>query len=180
MKIADLNLKAKKNRQRVGRGIAAGGGKTAGRGTKGQKARTGKKLRPNFEGGQTPFLQKAPKNKGFKSKRLRPQVVFTDQLAALAVKKINNAALFENGLILNPYRSVRIVQRGQLASKIEVEAQSATAGAIEALKAQGGSFTVVDLQKKGQVEKTAKSAADAKGGKGAKNSVSAKKDKPAA
>ncbi len=68
MKIHQLNLTAKKDRKRVGRGIAAGGGKTAGRGTKGQKSRTGKKLRPSFEGGQTPWIQKVPKNKAQKCK----------------------------------------------------------------------------------------------------------------
>jgi large subunit ribosomal protein L15 len=70
MKIHQLDITAKKDRKRVGRGISAGGGKTAGRGTKGQKSRTGKKLRASFEGGQTPLIHKIPKNKGFKSKRL--------------------------------------------------------------------------------------------------------------
>ncbi len=64
MKFNELNMTAKKSKKRVGRGIAAGHGKTAGRGTKGQNARTGG-VRPGFEGGQNPLMQRFPKLRGF-------------------------------------------------------------------------------------------------------------------
>jgi len=65
MKYNDLQVSANRNKKRVGRGIAAGQGKTAGRGTKGQNARTGKKLRVMFQGGQRPLAQAVPKARGF-------------------------------------------------------------------------------------------------------------------
>ena len=71
MKYNELSPVAGKSRKRVGRGIAAGQGKTAGRGTKGQGARTGSSKRPGFEGGQNPLMQRLPKLAGFKSKAVR-------------------------------------------------------------------------------------------------------------
>ena len=75
MKYNELQATANKTRKRVGRGIAAGQGKTAGRGTKGQNSRTGKKLRATFQGGQNPLVSAAPKKRGFKSHRVPAQVV---------------------------------------------------------------------------------------------------------
>ncbi len=147
MKIHQLNVTAKKDRKRVGRGISAGGGKTAGRGTKGQKARTGKKLRHSFEGGQTPLIQKIPKNKGFKSKRLRPQVVYTSSLNSLT-GSVDNFKLFEAGLILTPYNNVKVVKNGELTKKIDLKVQKITAGAQKDLEAVGGKFTFTTLANK--------------------------------
>lgn len=149
MKIHQLNLTAKKDRKRVGRGIAAGGGKTAGRGTKGQKSRTGKKLRPSFEGGQTPWIQKVPKNKGFNSKRLRPQVVYTSALNELS-GSVDNFKLFEAGLITTPYNNVKVVKNGELKKKIELKVQKITVGAQNDLEAAGGKFTYTELVNKNQ------------------------------
>lgn len=151
MKIADLNLTAKKDRKRVGRGISAGGGKTAGRGTKGQKARTGKKLRASFEGGQTPLMQKIPKNRGFKSKRLRPQVVYTSKLNSFK-GMVDNQLLFKSGLITNAYNTVKVVKNGELKSSVDLRVQKITAGAEADLKAAGGKFTATPLAKKLDVE----------------------------
>jgi large subunit ribosomal protein L15 len=149
MKVNQLNLTAKKDRKRVGRGISAGGGKTAGRGTKGQKARTGKKLRPSFEGGQTPWIQKVPKNKGFKSKRLRPQVVYTSSLNSLS-GTVDNFILFDAGLIETPYNNVKLVKNGELTKKIDLKIQKTTSGAKEALEAAGGKFIFTELTNKNQ------------------------------
>ena len=149
MKVHQLNLTAKKNRKRVGRGISAGGGKTAGRGTKGQKSRTGKKLRPGFEGGQTPWIQKIPKNKGFKSKRLRPQVVYTSALNNLS-GVIDNFKLFEASLISTPYNNVKIVKNGELTQKLELKVQKVTKGALEDIESAGGKFTFTALVNKNQ------------------------------
>lgn len=149
MKAHQLNLISKKTRKRVGRGISAGGGKTAGRGTKGQKARTGKKLRPSFEGGQVPFIQKVPKNKGFKSKRLRPQVVYTSALQNLS-GTVDNFTLFEAGLILTPYNNVKVVKNGELSKELDLKVQKITAGALADLESAGGKFTFTELTKKGK------------------------------
>jgi large subunit ribosomal protein L15 len=78
MKYNELQATANKNKKRVGRGISAGQGKTAGRGTKGQGARTGKKLAASFQGGQRALVQAIPKNRGFKSLRTPAQVVYMD------------------------------------------------------------------------------------------------------
>ncbi len=152
MKLHQLNLTPKKDRKRVGRGISAGGGKTAGRGTKGQKSRTGKKLRASFEGGQTPLIQKIPKNKGFKSKRLRPQVVYTSVLNTLS-GSVDNFSLFEAGLIDNPYNNVKVVKNGELTKKIDLKVQKVTAGALADIEAAGGKFTLAELTTKGVAKK---------------------------
>ena len=93
-------LKAPKNRsiKRVGRGIAAGQGKTAGRGTKGQNARTGSSRKPGFEGGQNPLIQRLPKLRGFTSHRTKPETVYTGQLQAVKGKVVGNNELAEAGL----------------------------------------------------------------------------------
>jgi large subunit ribosomal protein L15 len=146
MKINQLSVTKSKDRKRVGRGISAGGGKTAGRGTKGQKARTGKKLHPSFEGGQTPFIQKVPKNKGFRSFRLRPQVVYTADLNTLS-GEVTNQTLFEAGLITNPNNNVKVIKSSDplTAKKLSLKIQKITKGALAELEAAGGSFQEAKL-----------------------------------
>ena len=82
-KYNELQVSSHKDRKRVGRGISAGGGKTAGRGTKGQNASTGKKLRSMFQGGQNGIVSAVPKARGFKSLRTPAQVVYMDHLNSL-------------------------------------------------------------------------------------------------
>src|SRR5438876_9941162 len=106
MKSHELQVDGNKDRKRVGRGISAGGGKTAGRGTKGQKSRTGHKLRITFAGGQGSLVRRIPKHRGFKSLRVPAQVVYTDQLSVLDGKLADNTTLFEAGLIATPYHLV--------------------------------------------------------------------------
>src|SRR6202022_3806069 len=108
MKVHELEVDSHKNRKRVGRGIAAGQGKTAGRGTKGQNARTGKKLKANFMGGQGALMKRIPKKRGFKSIRVPAQVVYTGQLEAFDGKTVTNETLAEAGLIATPYHTVKI------------------------------------------------------------------------
>jgi large subunit ribosomal protein L15 len=140
MKPHELEVSAHKTRKRVGRGIAAGQGKTAGRGTKGQKSRTGKKIRATFMGGQGPLMQRIPKHRGFKSIRVPAQVVYTDQLDALAGKTADNGSLYEAGLITTPYHSVKIILRDELKGKVTVRVQAASKGAVEAIAKAGGIF----------------------------------------
>ena len=88
MKFNELELTSNRSSRRVGRGIAAGQGKTAGRGTKGQKARTGNGRRPGFEGGQNPLVQRLPKLPGFRSNRTKPENINTTQLNKLNITKV--------------------------------------------------------------------------------------------
>lgn len=142
MKYHELTSTKKKSPKRVGRGIAAGQGKTAGRGTKGQGARTGWSKRPGFEGGQNPLMQRLPKLRGFRSFAVKAENVYTDQLAEIGVA-INNAVLAEKGLITTPFARVKLLYRGDVTKKVTVELQGASAKAIEAVQAAGGIFKQV-------------------------------------
>ena len=154
MKYNELNVSGNTRPSRKGRGISAGQGKTAGRGTKGQKARTGHSKMPRgFMGGQRAIMQAVPKLKGFKSFHAKAEVVYLDQLNDLK-GKIDNIALAEAGLISSPYVKVKVISRGELKSKVELETQFASKSAIEAIKKAGGSFKKVEILKKA-AEKTA-------------------------
>ncbi len=143
MKYNDLQVNKNTRPTRAGRGIAAGRGKTAGRGTKGQKSRTGhRKLPAGFMGGQRAIMQAIPKLKGFKSLHNKAQNVYTDRLNDLS-GKVDNFTLADKGLIENPYAKVKVISRGELTAKIELETQFASQTAIEAIKKAGGSFTKV-------------------------------------
>ena len=141
MKYNELNATANKNRKRVGRGISAGQGKTAGRGTKGQGARTGKKLLASFQGGQRALVQAIPKNRGFKSLRTPAQVVYMDHLNAFKGKTVDNFSLFEAGLIATPFHTVKVIARGELTEKVTLHVQGASKSVQEAVTKAGGSFT---------------------------------------
>ena len=143
MKYNELQVGPNKDRKRVGRGIAGGGGKTAGRGTKGQNSRTGKKLRPMFQGGQRPLAQAVPKKRGFKSLKMPAQVVYLDHLNAFAGKMVDNAVLFEEGYISTPFHSVKVISRGELSLKVDLKVQAASKSAIEAIQKAGGTFEKV-------------------------------------
>ncbi len=143
MKYNELQIAANKDKKRVGRGIAAGGGKTAGRGTKGQNSRTGKKLRTMFQGGQRPLAQAIPKNRGFKSLKTPAQIVYADHLNAFKGKLADNFTLFEAGLIATPFHTVKVIARGELTEKVDLKVQAASASVQEALKKAGGTFEKV-------------------------------------
>lgn len=139
------NLQVIKNTRptRKGRGISAGQGKTAGRGTKGQKARTGHRKMPvTFMGGQRALVQATPKLKGFKSIHAKATVVYTDRLNGLS-GKVDNYVLAENDLIKSPFDRVKVITRGEITAKIELETQFASQTAIESIKKAGGSFKQV-------------------------------------
>ena len=143
MKYNELQIAANKDRKRVGRGIAAGGGKTAGRGTKGQNARTGKKLRAMFQGGQRPLAQAIPKNRGFKSMKTPAQIVYADHLNTFKGKLADNFTLYEAGLIATPFHAVKVIARGELTEKVDLKVQAASASVQEAIKKAGGTFEKV-------------------------------------
>jgi large subunit ribosomal protein L15 len=143
MKYNELQVSANKGRKRVGRGIAAGQGKTAGRGTKGQGARTGKKLGAMFQGGQRALVQAIPKARGFKSLRSPAQVVYLDHLNAFKGKTADNFTLFEAGLIGTPFHTVKIIARGELTEKVTLRVQGASASVKTAIEKAGGTFEAV-------------------------------------
>jgi large subunit ribosomal protein L15 len=147
-KYNELQVSANKSRKRVGRGISAGGGKTAGRGTKGQNSRTGKKLRAMFQGGQNGIVSAVPKGRGFKSLRTPAQVVYLDRLNELK-GTVDNFALYEAGFISTPFHTVKVILRGELTAKLTLKTQGASKSVIEAIKKAGGSFekTPTPLQK---------------------------------
>lgn len=153
MKYNDLQMSTHKDRKRVGRGIAAGGGKTAGRGTKGQNARTGKKLHPMFQGGQNGIATAVPKSRGFKSLRTPAQVVYLDRLEGLK-GIVDNYALYEANLIATPFHTVKVIARGELGSKITLKTQGASRNVVAAIEKAGGSFDKVATP----IQKSAKEA----------------------
>jgi len=145
MKYNDLEVNRNTRPTRFGRGISAGKGKTAGRGTKGQKARTGHRKMPNgFMGGQRAIMQAIPKLKGFKSLHDKATVVYTDRLNDLT-GKVDNFTLANKGLIEDPYAKVKIISRGELTAKIDLETQFISKTALEAIKKAGGSFKKVAI-----------------------------------
>lgn len=143
MKYNELQISKNKSAKRVGRGIAAGQGKTAGRGTKGQMARTGAKKKPGFEGGQNPLMQRLPKLHGFKSKRVPAEVVYTGQLDLVTAKTVDTLSLTEAGLISSPFVRVKLLVKGEVSKKHDVKLQLASEAAIAAVQKAGGTFEKV-------------------------------------
>ena len=153
MKYNDLSVNKNTRPNRKGRGIAAGQGKTAGRGTKGQKARTGhSKMPAGFMGGQRAIMQAVPKLKGFKSIHPKAEVVYTDRLNELS-GEVDNFKLAEARVISSPYNRVKVITRGEVTAKVNLETQFASKTAAEAIKKAGGSFKKVAVpQRKAQKE----------------------------
>ncbi len=150
MKLHDLQPAegSKKRRKRVGRGISAGQGKTAGRGTKGQKARTGRGIKPYFEGGQLPLVRRLPHTRGFTNIfKINYQVVNLDTLNNKfdSGAEVNPAALVERGLVDNA-EHVKILGRGELKKALTVHAHAFSEGAKEKIAAAGGKAEVVGSQ----------------------------------
>jgi large subunit ribosomal protein L15 len=139
MKYNELKSAHKSSPKRVGRGIAAGQGKTAGRGTKGQMSRTGSSKKPGFEGGQNPLMQRLPKLHGFRSLKVAAENVFTDQLDALGAN-VDSTMLADKGLVSNPYVRIKLLHRGPVTKKVTVSLQAASLTAIEAIEKAGGAF----------------------------------------
>jgi large subunit ribosomal protein L15 len=152
-----------KPRTRVGRGIAAGKGKTAGRGTKGQKARSGGSIPPWFEGGQTPLHMRIPKLRGFKNRfKIEYEVVNVGAIGAAAdrgafefddTKKsaktgpvtVNQDILRAVGLVRTLNKPLKILGAGELTAPLFVVADAFTASAREKIEAAGGSVNVLEV-----------------------------------
>ena len=127
------------NRRRVGRGIGSGLGKTAGRGHKGQKSRSGGYHKVGFEGGQMPLQRRLPK-RGFKSHLLKFNAEVTlSALSALDLAEIDVLALKQAGLVAEMAKVVKVIKTGEITRAIKLNGIGATAGAEAAIEAAGGS-----------------------------------------
>ena len=134
---------SKTTRRRIGRGIGSGLGKTAGKGDKGQKARTGGKIRRGFEGGQTPLYRRIPK-RGFNN-------IFATEYAIVNVSDlekfedgtvVNMELLMNEGIIRKPLAGLKVLGNGSLTKKLTVEAKKVSNSAREKIEACGGKIEV--------------------------------------
>jgi len=148
MKFHELEITPNKKSNRVGRGISAGQGKTAGRGTKGQNSRTGKKLKPGFEGGQTKLSRRLPKLRGFTHQSVAYQLVQVSDIAALKAKAITAADLHKAGLIKYADRAIKLVGNAELAQPLHITVTAATSPAKAAITKAGGSVTIQSVARK--------------------------------
>jgi large subunit ribosomal protein L15 len=125
--------------RRVGRGIGSGLGKTAGRGHKGQKSRSGGYHKVGFEGGQMPLQRRLPK-RGFKSQSLKYNAEITlTALARLDMAEVDVLTLKQAGLVSQMAKVVKVIHTGELTKAIKLTGIGATAGAKAAIEAAGGS-----------------------------------------
>jgi large subunit ribosomal protein L15 len=149
MKLHDLRPNPGKNkkRKRVGRGISAGQGKTAGRGTKGQGARSGGGKGPYFEGGQLPLVRRLPFKRGFTNiNKVYYNPINVGNLAGFdAQTEIDPAFLADAGLIKKATDPVVILGDGELTSPLNIKAHRFSASAVEKIEAAGGIATVIPL-----------------------------------
>ena len=148
MKLHDLipNEGSKRKRKRVGRGISAGQGKTAGRGTKGQGARTGGGTRLYHQGGNLPFFRTLPFKRGFTNRnRIEYNEVNLDQLDGFRKgSKVNPETLGEARLLRDPRRPVVILGRGDVKKALKVNVHRVTKNAREKIEAAGGSVELIE------------------------------------
>ena len=143
MKIHDLQPPEGSNRRskRVARGIGGKGGKTAGRGSKGQRARN--TVRVGFEGGQNPLHLRLPKLRGFNNPfRVEYQVVNLDTISETGMKEVTPDSLYEKGLV-RKNSLVKILGRGELSTKVDVSAHAFSKSAEESITSAGGSVTIL-------------------------------------
>ncbi|SEU01280.1 large subunit ribosomal protein L15 [Salinibacillus kushneri] len=146
MKLHELKSEegTRKKRNRVGRGMSSGNGKTSGRGHKGQKARSGGGTRPGFEGGQMPLFQRLPK-RGFTNIHRKEYAVIN--LEALNRfedgTEVTPELLIETGVVSKLKAGVKVLAKGNLEKKLTVKAHKFSASAKEAIEAAGGQTEVI-------------------------------------
>ena len=138
-----------KNRKRVGRGIGSGTGKTAGRGHKGQKSRTGGNIRPGFEGGQMPLQMRLPKF-GFSSRvNNNFKEINVKNIEGMSV--VNLETLKENKIISKSVKKVKIFGDTNIKSKLTIEGINLTKGAKESIEKAGGK--IIEMKPKDNLQK---------------------------
>ena len=135
---------SKKGSKRIGRGHGSGWGKTAGKGHKGQKARSGGSIRPGFEGGQMPLQRRIPK-RGFNN-------IFAKKIVAINVSaleafedgaEVTTAALIEKGIVSEAYDGIKILGNGTLTNKLNVKVAAYSESAKQKIEAAGGKAEVI-------------------------------------
>lgn len=135
---------SRKNKKRIGRGVASGSGKTAGRGSKGHNSRSGGGVRPGFEGGQMPIHRRLPK-RGFTN-------IFADRIAVINVRDLNRfesgsvvdeAALVGSGLVKGARDGIKILGQGEIGHPLSVKVNLISASARKKIEAAGGNVEVV-------------------------------------
>jgi len=130
---------AKHAKRRVGRGIGSGLGKTAGRGHKGQKSRSGGFHKVGFEGGQMPLQRRLPK-RGFKSHLLKFNAEITlSDIERLGLAEVDSAVLKKAGLVSEIAKVIKVIKTGEISRAVKFTGIGATAGAKAAIEAAGGS-----------------------------------------
>jgi large subunit ribosomal protein L15 len=135
---------SRKTRNRVGRGIGSGNGKTAGRGHKGQNARSGGGVRPGFEGGQNPLYRRLPKRGFTNPTRKEFAVVNLDTLNRFeAGTTVTPELLLETGVVKNRLDGIKILGNGELTVKLTVQANKFSQSAVEKIEAAGGKTEVI-------------------------------------
>jgi large subunit ribosomal protein L15 len=147
MKLHELSQEpgSKKTRKRIGRGMASGQGKTAGKGHKGQKARAGRGMRPGFEGGQMPLQRRVPK-RGFVN-------IFGKEIAIVNIAALENtfedgavvdvAALIKTGLVKKSLDGVKILGNGDITKKLTIQVNAFSDTAKQKIEAAGGKAEVI-------------------------------------
>ncbi len=149
MKLHELrpNRGAKKSRKRVGRGIAAGQGKTAGRGTKGQGARAGGGTRLYHQGGNLPFFRRLPFKRGFTPvNRVEYNEINLERLANFpAESEVTPEVLADLGIISEPKKPVVILGRGEITVPLKVKVHRISKSARAKIEAAGGSVELIEL-----------------------------------
>ena len=133
-----------KARKRLGRGVASGQGKTAGRGTKGQGSRSGGGVRPGYEGGQMPIHRRLPK-RGFTN-------IFKKQIAIINVQDLNrfesgsqidDIALVQQGLVKGRYDAIKLLGKGEIGRPVQIQVNAVSKSAQEKITAAGGTVEVI-------------------------------------
>ena len=153
---------AKKDRHRVGRGVGSGWGKTAGRGHKGQKARSGGFHKLGFEGGQMPLHRRLPK-RGFNSPtREDIAEVRTSELQAMQASEIDLAALKEAGVVPRRALAAKVIVSGKLERKLLLKEIGVSKGARSMIEAAGGSIQLTEKKPAEKMQKKAKPEGEAK------------------
>ncbi|HLR65913.1 50S ribosomal protein L15 [Virgibacillus alimentarius] len=145
MKLHELkSVEGRKQRNRVGRGMSSGNGKTSGRGHKGQKARSGGGTRVGFEGGQLPLFQRMPKRGFTNIHRKEFAIVNLDALNRFDEgTEITPELLLNEGVIKNQKAGIKVLGNGSVEKKFTVKANKFSASAKEAIEAAGGKTEVI-------------------------------------
>jgi len=150
MKLSDLRMPAgsTKDRKRVGRGHGSGHVKTAGKGTKGQKSRSGGSVSPRFQGGQTPIQQQLPYKRGFTNIwKAQYNLVNLGQLSAIeAGSQVTADSLREMGILRDNVLPLKVLGNGDLKSALHISAHKVSESARQKIEAAGGTITLIETE----------------------------------